>query len=123
MTTITAAEIATLRRKIGDNGNPPAFQVYELDENWVEAGEDMNTAVLICLEDLASNSFKFTDYTQNETQEKRAQIFKHLVDDLIPYWSKKVAADNTAAYIPRIVGTKVQPPRRMEKPYSEDSSG
>lgn len=110
-----------LRRKIGNNG--AGFSDADLEHIWEEAEESLPHAVLICFEELAAGAAKFTDYTQNETQDKKSQVFSHIMDRLIPYWKKKVdeAEDDATPQkrTSRIVGTKVQPPRRMERPATD----
>lgn len=121
MTTITATEEVTLRRKIGNNG--AGFSTPELDSIWVEAGENMTKAIFICFEELMNNAARFTDYTQNDTQEKRSQIFDHIANKVLPYWRGKLSAaeagENTSARTMRIVGTKAVPPRRVVRPDTD----
>ncbi len=121
MTTITASELTTLRRKIGRQG--AGFTDPQLDAIWVEAGGSMNKALFICFEELMIDAARFNDYTQNETQEKRSQIFDHLANKLVPYFKAKVeaeeaAADPTSTAI-RIVGTRVVPRRTVERPSTD----
>lgn len=121
MTTITDVEVLTLRRKIGRGGK--GFSDPDLDSIWVEAGERMTKAIWICFEELMNDAARFNDYTQNETQEKRSQIFDHIAKVLVPYWHKKtedeIAAENPTGRAARVMGTKVVPRRYVEKPYTD----
>jgi hypothetical protein len=122
MTTITAEELVTLRRKINDKGQQ-AFSDPELDEIWVEAGESMSKAIFLCLEEITIDAARFNDYTQNETTEKRSQVFDHLMSKLLPYWKAKAEEEtNSTATVSRIVGTRVVPRRAVERPYTDPGS-
>lgn len=118
MPELTAAEIARFRRKIGDGNTPPAFEDVELQDIWTEAEEDWNKAVLYALEELLGNAWRFTDYTQNESQEKKQQIFANL-EKLVARWQKKVdedKADVKATTQVVITGLRGVPPKRKEQP-------
>ncbi len=116
MTTITTEELTTLRRKINDKSSR-AFSDSELDSIWVEANEVLSTAIFLCIEELTISASRFNDYTQNETTEKRSQVFDHLMNKLLPYWKAKSEEETAPSRaVSRIVGLKVQPPRRMELP-------
>lgn len=122
MTTITAEELVTLRRKINDKGQQ-TFSDPELDEIWVEAGEVMSKAIFLCLEEITIDVARFNDYTQNETTEKRSQVFDHLMDKLLPYWKAKAEEEtNSTATVSRIIGTRVVPRRPVERPYTDPGS-
>jgi len=120
MTTITAQEEITLRAKLGNGGR--GFSTPDLDRIWVEAEERMSTALWIAFEELMNDAARFNDYTQNDTQEKRSQVFDHIANKLVPYWKAKSeeevdAASNTKAV--RILGLKVVPPRKVERPSTD----
>lgn len=116
---IETDELITLRRKINDKGQR-AFSDPELDELWVEAGENLSKTVFLCLEELAIDAARFADYTQNETQEKRSQVFDHLMNKLLPYWKAKSEAETAPlTRVSRIVGTKVVPRKSVERPYTD----
>lgn len=128
MTTITGPEEISFRAKLGNGGR--GFATPDLDRIWVEAGESMTKAILIALEELMVDAARFNDYTQNDTQEKRSQVFDHIAKVLVPYYQKKVDAEVLAANprnkAARIYGTRVVPPRRVERPYTDsdcDSDG
>lgn len=124
MTTITVSELTRLRQKIGRQG--AGFSDPNLDAIWVEAGANMTKAIFLCLEELMIDAARFNDYTQNESQEKRSQIFDHLANKLVPYWKAKVeeeaAAANPASKAARIVGTRVIPRRPYERPATDPDS-
>lgn len=117
MTVISAQEEITLRRKVGNGGR--GFSTPDLDSIWVEAGESMNKAVLICFEELMNDTARFNDYTQNDTQEKRSQVHDHIAKNVVPHWEKKVAAEEAGSKAVRIMGIRVVPPRQMERPSTD----
>jgi len=121
MTTITAQEEITLRRKLGNNG--AGFSTPDLDSIWVEAGQSMTKAIFICFEELLNDATRFNDYTQNDSQEKRSQIFDHIANKTLPYWKAKAIEEDNAANPTnkgvRILGLRVVPPRRMERPSTD----
>lgn len=120
MTTITDVELVRLRRKIGRQGR--GFSDPQLDDIWVEAGGNLTRALLICFEELMLDAARFNDYTQNETQEKKQQVFENLkksVGYLKDKLDGEVAAATTSARTARILGTRVVPPRRVERPYTD----
>lgn len=115
MTELTETQLARLRRKIADQGTPPAFPDDELQDIWDEAGENWNLTIVMCFNELLASAAKFNDYTQNESQEKKSQISKNLAD-LRDYYQKlydQEGGGNTT----RIVGIKVQ---RRQKCYPND---
>lgn len=109
---LTTVQLASFRRKIGDTGTAQAFSDHELQEIYTEAGGNFDRAVLMAYEELAANAAKFTDYTANSSSEQRSQIFKHIMDSLIPYWAGKV---NKSGQI-KIVGLIERPPREVDDP-------
>lgn len=111
MATLTTTELVSLRRKVGD----PAGTVWDADELnaiYTEAGGNFNEAIAICYEELMGNAAKFTDYTQNESSEKRSQIFSNLARLANYYRGLSVSSGNQV----RVVGLKQRPPRRKQKP-------
>lgn len=113
--TATPEQIARFRRKIADQKVPPTFPEPELQDIWDEAGGDLNKACLIAFEELAANAAKFTDYTANESSQKKSQIFDHLTKVMIPMYQEKVRKPNQV----RIVGTAIVPTRRASRPYTD----
>ena len=119
--------IERLRRKIGDVGplqNPPqdpAFSDPELQDNWNEAGGNWNKSVLSCYEDLLANTWKFNDYTQNQSQEKKQQIHANLLK-LADYWKKKVD-DETALASTSRGQVRIMGIRRIPEEIADDPDG
>lgn len=113
--TISDADKARLRRKIADK-NSLAFTDPEIQDIWDEADGSMLRAQLICWEELMADAAKFTAYTQNQTSEQKNQIFDHIAEVLVPYFQTKVARSKSSV---RILGIKVRPPRRTERPYTD----
>lgn len=121
VTPLTNAELARFRRKIGDTRMPPAFPDAEIQDLWEEADGNWNKSVLAAYDELIGNSWKFTDYVQNETQEKKNQIFQNLLKARA-IWQGKVDADTAAAKNKnqvKMTGLRKVPPRRKELPDAE----
>lgn len=121
MTDLTIAQLERARRRIGDGNTPPTFSDAELQDNWSDAGEDWNAFILLCYDDLIGNSWKFNDYTQNQTQERKQQIFDNLMKTR-KLWQDKVNVDIANALKPSqvmIVGTRRVPPRKFDTPAGE----
>lgn len=120
MTTMTPDQEVELRQRLGRNN--AAFSTPYLDAIWTSTGT-MAAAMVRCFEDLMNDTALFNDYTKNDTQEKRSQIFDHIAGKVLPYWVKK-AAEETAAANPRsqgvkILGLRAVPPRRVEYPATD----
>lgn len=111
---LTAAELARFRRKIGDTGTTQAYSDDELQDLYTEAGEVFAVAVRDAIDELIGNAWKFTDYTQNASQEKKSQIMTNLLK-IRAIWQAKVDALSAGSQT-RIVGLKAVPPRRKDKP-------
>lgn len=79
MAELTVEQLDDFRADIGDTGNARAFTDAELQRLYKRAGT-YNKAVLMAFNQLISSTAKFTDYTQNDTQEKKSQVFDHLMD-------------------------------------------
>lgn len=108
---LSIVQLEDFRADIGDTATTPAFTDPELQRLYVRAGENYNRAVLLAIEQLIANAAKFNDYTQNESQEKKSQIFDHLLR-LRAMWEDKV---NTKKQV-GIVGLKSIPPKCKDKP-------
>lgn len=121
MTTMTAQDEVNFRRKLGNGGR--GFATPDLDAIWTEADGSMSKALWIAFEELMNDAARFNDYTQNDTQEKRSQIFDHIAGKLVPYWKAKAELEDTAANqekrAVKIMGLRGVPPRRMERPATE----
>ena len=120
MTTMTAAQEVELRQRLGRNN--AAFSTPYLDAIWASTGT-MTTAMVRCYEDLMNDTALFNDYTKNDTQEKRSQIFDHIASKVLPYWVKKAAEEDAAANPQRrtakIRGLRPVPPRSIERPSTD----
>ena len=121
MTTITAQEEITLRRKLGNNG--AGFSTPDLDAIWVEGGESMTQAIFICFEELLNDTARFNDYTQNDSSERRSQIHDHIAKNVLPYWLKKALLENTEdnrhLRAVKIMGIRRVPPSHMDRPATD----
>ena len=115
MADLTAEQLARLRQDIGDTNTPPAFPDEELQDIWADEGADWDKTLLRAYERLLANAWKFTDYTQNESQEKKSQIFTHL-ERMVARLEKKVHNASKARNQIKIAGLKGIPPRRKDKP-------
>jgi hypothetical protein len=76
---LTAAELTRMRNDLGDTGTPPAFTDEELQDLYTDEGESYPRTVLRAIDQLLMQGVKWTDYVQNETQEKRNQKFTNLL--------------------------------------------
>ena len=112
MATLSATLLARLRRKIDDEGTPPAFSDDELNDIYDEADGNWNLTLALCFEELRNSAAKFSDYKQNESEEKRKQIFDNLFK-LASY--HRGLATSTGNQV-RVVGLKSRPPRNKTKP-------
>lgn len=130
MANLSATQIKRIRRKIGDNGIPQeggepkyAFQDSEIQDEYDDAGGDFNKTILALYEDLLGNAWRFHDYTQNQSDEKKQQIFKNL-ESAAQWWRQKVTDDaatvQTATNVARIVGIEYVPPVEKSAPEGWD---
>lgn len=117
MAMLTATELASLRRKVGDQAET-TWTDSELNAIYTEAAGNFNEAIAICYEELMGNAAKFADYTQNESSEKKSQIFNNLAKLAGYYRGLSVSSGNQV----RVVGLKQRPPRRKQNPSSNLTS-
>lgn len=115
MTALTVTELERFRRKVGDTGESKAFSDPELQDIYQEAGGDFNRAVLLAYEELIGNAWKFSDYTQNESQERKSQIFANLMKTR-DMWQSKLSKGKQVAF----VGMRSIPPRQKDVPVESD---
>jgi hypothetical protein len=121
MMPLTPAEIRRFRRKIGDVGRLVdgqmcyAFPDPDIQDIYEEAGSNFERAVLEAFDELIGNSWKFNDYTQNQTQEKKQQIFSNLLKARDSWYTTHVKSNNQV----RIVGIKSVPPRLKDRPDND----
>lgn len=118
MAELTEPELLRFRRKIGDGGTPPAFGDEELQDLYAEAGDDFTIAIRDAYDELIGSAWRFNDYTQNETQDKKQQIFQNLLKAREIWQAKvdKAEAATRASNQVRIVGLQSMPPRVKRKP-------
>jgi len=109
--TLTNTELASMRRKVADTAET-AWDDDELQAIYTEANGDLNEAIAVCYEELMANAAKFSDYTQNESSEKRKQIFDNL-GKMATYYRGLSDQNQVSA---KIVGIKQRPPRNKRKP-------
>ncbi|MCL4863386.1 MAG: hypothetical protein KJZ93_28540 [Caldilineaceae bacterium] len=72
---------------------------------------------VIAIRRLLASSAKLTDYTQNESQEKLSQVFKHL-KELLAFWQEELVAaiGASAGSAARFGRTRAIPARVREYP-------
>jgi len=109
--TLTTALLTRLRRKIGDESET-AWDDAELNDSYDEAGGSWNLTIALLFEELRNNAVKFADYKQNESEEKRSQIFANLEKTARYYRS---IVDDNATQV-QIVALKQRPPHNKTKP-------
>lgn len=119
---LTPEEIRRFRRKIGDQGTSVngeicyAFPEPELQDLYTESGENFNLAVLEAYDELIAQAWRFSDYTQNQSIEKKQQIFSNLLKARESWYLSHVKSNNQI----RIVGVRTIPVRRIDRPYTEE---
>jgi hypothetical protein len=123
ITPLTAFQITRLRGRLNDKGTPPD-QLYsdaDLEAYWQDlADESLNHLTVELINELLMPASKLHDYVQNETQEKRQQIFANLLkirDWYYNEWNKELG-DNQQSVI--ITGTVVVPPEPKSRPNGTD---
>ncbi len=116
MADLTAEQLTDFRADIGDASASPAFSDAELQRLYARAGT-YTRAVLMAFEQLIANTAKFTDYTQNDTQEKKSQVFENLRKTRA-IWAEKVAEETAEGTQKRQVGIAglYVAPRTRSKP-------
>lgn len=124
MADLTIQQLERARRRIGDGNTPPTFSDAELQDNWADAGEDWNQFILLCYDDLIGNSWIFSKYVQNQTEENKQQIFDNLLKAR-KLWKDKVDTDIANALKPSqvmVIGMRRVPPRKFDAP-ADDPAG
>lgn len=107
MATLTAGQIATLRRRIGDR-ECHAFTDGELQAAYDDAGT-LDGATVVLLEWLLADASKLHDYTAAQTRVSKGQVPVN-VRALLDYWRGKVQRPQV-----RLVGT-CRPTRWKDAP-------
>ena len=111
MASLSTSDLSFVRLIIGDEAET-AFSDSELNTLYTQAGSDLNITMALCFEVLRNSAAKFADYKQNESEEKRNQIFANL-DKLAKYY--RGLATTTGNQV-KVVGLKQRPPRNKTKP-------
>jgi hypothetical protein len=104
---LTIDQITDLRNDLGDNKTPPAFSDAELQRLYTRSDDNYSKTMVLGLDQLIMDAAKFSDYTQNETQEKKSQIFDHLLK-VRAIWQGRVK-DETLAATKTVRMTKLRP--------------
>jgi hypothetical protein len=108
--TLSATELARLRRKLGD-ATGTVFSDAELNDIYDEADSDFDRTLLISFEEIMYDAAKFNDYTAGQTSERKSQVFDHL-QKLVTH----LGATRAGKQQVRIVGARVVPPRIKDEP-------
>lgn len=118
MADLTAAQLEDFRADIGDVGDTPAFTDYELNRLYQRAEESYYGAVIMAIRQLRANAAKFADYTANQSEEKRSQVFTQL-GKLLDDYVKALAVENAdSGRQVKIAGMMAIPPRKRWTPRS-----
>ncbi len=111
---LTPQELARFRQDMGDTLSTPAFSSEEINDIYIEEGSNWNKAILRAIWRLLVNASRFNDYVQNETEEKKQQVFANL-EKLHKLQLQKIQMEN-ANQQPAITSAKRYPPRHKDKP-------
>ncbi len=114
MMALTPEQLARFRQDMGDTLPTPAFSDEEINDLYLEEGSNWNRAIHRALWRLLINASRLNDYVQNETQEKKQQIFANL-EKLYTLQKEKIAAEESNQQ-PAITSAKRYPPRIKPKP-------
>jgi hypothetical protein len=107
---LTNDQLNDLRNDLGDMKKPPAFPDDELERLYARTSENYAKTVVLGIDQLLADAIKFTDYVQNETQEKKSQIKEGLLK-LRAIWQKRVDDETAEAFVaPKtVVMTRLRP--------------
>ena len=114
MMALTPEQLARFRQDVGDTLPSPAFSTEEINDIYTDEGGDWNKAVLRAIWRLLSNASRLSDYVQNETQERKKQVFDNL-QALYRLQMEKIERENSNQQ-PRFSSGKRYPPRVKAKP-------
>ena len=116
MAELTEAELLRFRADIGDTTE--AFSDAELQALYAYASESYTRSVVYAIDQLIVNAAKFADYVQNQSQEKKKQIFDNLLK-VRELWKDRLTEEGYATKTQmRMVGMRSVPPRRKDRPYA-----
>lgn len=113
---LSAEDMAWIRRQVGDVNTPPAFPDVDLRDIYNRARGNLDAAVLACFDELIGSAWRFADYAQNQSEEKKSQVFNNLLKAR-PIWEGKVSSARQST---RILPLYSYPPRR--KAHPDDAS-
>lgn len=113
---LTRNQIEDFRADIGDS--KCVFTDIEIQRLYERAGTYAG-AVLLALDQLLANASKFSDYTANESSEKKSQVFDQLMK-LRGVWQMRVSADeiDTKTQQNLVIGRVVPIRKRKDTPYA-----
>jgi hypothetical protein len=114
--TLTAAQLNDFRNDIGDTGTPPAFEDDDLHRLFTRTEGDYDNAVLLAYDQLIGTAWRFNNYTQNNTQEQKKQVFDNLIAARAN-WQKRIdrASSRATVKMSRYIST---PKRKKDNPYA-----
>lgn len=112
---LTAAQLSDFRNDIGDTGTPPAFETADLHRLYTRTEGDYDAAVLLAYDQLIGTTWRFNNYTQNNTKEDKQQVFTNLMRAR-DNWQARIdrAGSRSTMKISRYIST---PKRRKDAPY------
>lgn len=107
------AGLARLRRKISDEGES-AFSDEDLQDIYQEADGNFTLTIAIAFEELAGSATRLADYTQNQSSEKRSQVYDHL-KDRAQYYRGLYNSETKSSNTMQMVKLQTRPkPKRAE---------
>jgi hypothetical protein len=111
---LTAAQLSDLRGDIGDTGSTQAFTDAELNRLYTRTEGDYDNAVLLAYDQLIGTAWRFNNYTQNNTQEQKKQVFDNLIAARAN-WQKRIdrASSRATVKMSRYIST---PKRKKDSP-------
>jgi mannitol-1-phosphate/altronate dehydrogenase len=110
MAELTTEQLSDLRADIGDQQSPHAFTDAELQRNFQRRGEHYQKTLILCLEQLLTNTAKFYKFVSGFTRQEQDQIFDNLAKIL------KLQRDNLSQSNQVILaGLSVIPPSTTNK--------
>lgn len=99
MAELTVDELSDLHKDLGDNNDPPAFSDAELQRLYVRMAGNYTATVVLGFDQLLGDAAKLSDYTQNESEEKKSQIPGTLLK-LRGLWQAKLDKETAAIVTP-----------------------
>lgn len=76
---LTGTQRDRIRRLVGDHADPPAFSDSELDQYYLDVGEDVEKTIVECLDVLLADAAKRASYRQGSSLEDDSKLFDHLL--------------------------------------------